>query len=67
MPSKYKVINWFDSKERKIFYGIDIKVNDEWCHLLKEANTPAFFDTKEEAKIYKKQLQKDDISNSTNI
>lgn len=67
MPSKYKVINWFNSTERKIFYGIDIKVDGQWCHLLKKSNEPAFFDTEDEAKIYRKQLIKDDISNNTNI
>lgn len=70
MPSKYKVINWFLSTEKIIFYGIDTKVDGKWCHLLKEANMPAFFDTEEEAKKYRKQLlkeDKNDLSNNTNV
>jgi len=44
-----KIISWLNIKTGKQQWGVDIKVNGEWCHL-SENGKPCIYDTKKEAK-----------------
>ncbi len=55
---KFKKNNWFDSKELKVFYGIDAKVDNEWHHAAEDGK-PLLFDTSEERDEKLKELRKE--------
>ena len=58
VPSKYRSIRWINVKKRKIFYGIDAKVDGEWMHV-KEGLKPLFFDDQKDAVKKVKELNKE--------
>lgn len=57
-PDKFKVVNWFEGKTRKIFYGIDCRIDGVWYHMTGDDGKPEFFDTKEGANENMKATKK---------
>lgn len=56
-PVKYKTIKWFNKTERKIFFGIDVLIDGEWCHV--KDDKPLFYDDRRDAINKVKQLNKE--------
>lgn len=52
-----KTNDWYDSSEKKVYYGIDIYFNGEWHHAA-EDNEPLLFETREERDAKRKELRK---------
>lgn len=57
-PTRYRSIRWINVKKKKIFYGIDAKVDGEWCHV-KEGKKPMFYDERKDAIKKVKELNKE--------
>jgi hypothetical protein len=41
--------DWLDTTTKKIYFGIDVKYNGEWCHL--KATEEPFFETEVERDV----------------
>jgi hypothetical protein len=53
---KFKANNWLDTKDHKVLYGIDVKINGTWHHASAD-NQPLFFDTPEARDTKLKELR----------
>ncbi len=51
----YRINTWFNTKDRKVEFGVDAKVNGKWYHVI-DGDKPCIYPTEKEASAKIKEL-----------